>query len=170
MARVYLGLGSNLGDRASNLWEATRQMSALSGLRSLRLSPLYETEPVGPVDQPSFLNAAVAAITTIRPLDLLYACQTIEQRMGRTLGERWGPRLIDIDLLLYGNVRLQSDRLALPHPEVWKRRFVLVPLLDVAVGTRLRWQVAYQLANLAKSPTVVPYRPTSTAQGGRTEV
>lgn len=170
MARVYLGLGSNLGDRARNIWEATRQISALAGVHGLRLSPLYETEPVGPVDQPWFLNAVVETTTTIPPLDLLDACQGIEQRLGRAVGERWGPRLIDIDLLLYSNLRTQSDRLVLPHPELWNRPFALVPLLNVAASKRLRAQVVNRLARWAECPTVVPYRPTGADPAGGTQV
>ncbi|HEY3118587.1 MAG TPA: 2-amino-4-hydroxy-6-hydroxymethyldihydropteridine diphosphokinase [Chloroflexota bacterium] len=93
-------------------------------------------------------------------------CQEIEQRMGRVPSERWGPRVIDIDLLLYANLSLQTDRLVLPHPQLWNRRFVLVPLTDVAVRKTLRDRVGRRLAALPERPTVVPYRPTSKGRGG----
>ena len=92
MTETYLGLGSNLGDRAANLWEASRLLSLLPGCRVERISRLYETAPVGPRDQPWFLNAVVTAITQTPPLGLLAACQQIERQMGRVPSERWGPR------------------------------------------------------------------------------
>jgi 2-amino-4-hydroxy-6-hydroxymethyldihydropteridine diphosphokinase len=132
-ARVgYLGLGSNVGDRESHLQAA---ISALPehGVEVEAVSSLYETEPVGEVlDQPDFLNAAVRIRTALEPEELLDLCKAIEVEQGRMLGgQRHGPRPLDVDLLLLGDVELESERLTLPHPQVTSRRFVLAPLLEL---------------------------------------
>lgn len=145
---VYLSLGSNVGDRAANLWEAVRRLAQLSGSRLIRLSPLYETEPVGPVPQDWFFNAVLCLETPLKPLQLLSAAKRIEQEMGRAPGERWGPRLIDIDILLYDDLRLESEALVIPHPELWDRRFVLDPLKDVLPDGELRRAVESRLEAL----------------------
>jgi 2-amino-4-hydroxy-6-hydroxymethyldihydropteridine diphosphokinase len=131
MTETYLGLGSNLGDRAANLWEAARRLCEVPGCTVERLSLLYETAPVGPQNQGWFLNAVVRADVSLSPRELLAAAKRIELEMGRQPSERWGPRLIDIDLLLFSDESIQSDDLIVPHPELWNRRFVLVPLADV---------------------------------------
>jgi 2-amino-4-hydroxy-6-hydroxymethyldihydropteridine diphosphokinase len=134
----YLGLGSNVGDRESHL------RGAIEGLRQHgvsveAVSSLYETEPVGEIlDQPDFLNAAIRIRTSLEPDPLLDACKAIEAEHGRAFGgPRHGPRPIDIDLLLLGEIELSTDRLTLPHPEVTSRRFVLVPLLELDPHLRL---------------------------------
>jgi 2-amino-4-hydroxy-6-hydroxymethyldihydropteridine diphosphokinase len=129
---VYLSLGSNLGDRLANLHEAVERLRRLEGVSVERVSAAYESEPVGVTDQPRFLNLAAQISTTLDPLELLDAAKRIEREMGRQPGPRWGPRLIDIDLLLYGDASLQSPRLTLPHPEMMRRAFVLVPLAEIA--------------------------------------
>lgn len=154
--RVYLGLGSNLGERAANLWEAVRRVQRLPGCQVRQLSPLYESEPVGYVDQPCFLNAVLGVDVTMAPHELLQAVKGIERQMGRRAGERWGRRVIDIDLLIYGNVALQSERLTLPHPELWNRRFVLLPLKDVLGRGVLRKRVTARLRELSDEPGVRP--------------
>jgi 2-amino-4-hydroxy-6-hydroxymethyldihydropteridine diphosphokinase len=128
----YLGLGSNVGDRESHL------RAAVTGLRDHGvvvegISSTYETEPVGEVlDQPDFLNAAVRIRTELEPEELLDLCKTIEVEQGRVLGgQRHGPRPLDVDVLLLGDVELETERLTLPHPEVTSRRFVLAPLLEL---------------------------------------
>jgi 2-amino-4-hydroxy-6-hydroxymethyldihydropteridine diphosphokinase len=131
VTETYLSLGSNLGDRAANLWEAARRLAILPGCRVERTSHLYETAPIGPRDQPWFLNAVVRAEVEMSAYDLLGAAKRIEQDMGRRPSKRWGPRLIDIDLLLYGDAVIATHDLVVPHPELWNRRFVLVPLIDV---------------------------------------
>jgi 2-amino-4-hydroxy-6-hydroxymethyldihydropteridine diphosphokinase len=140
----YLGLGSNLGDREAHL------LGALELLRRKRIeveavSSAYETEPVGEIlDQPDFLNATVRIATKLEPLELLDLCKAIEAEHGRMFGSpRHGPRPLDLDVLILGDIELRSERLTLPHPEVTTRRFVLEPLLeldpDLALpdGTRL---------------------------------
>jgi 2-amino-4-hydroxy-6-hydroxymethyldihydropteridine diphosphokinase len=132
----YLGLGSNVGDRRANLQGAVDAL-AHHGVRVLASSSIYETEPVGEVlDQREFLNAVIEIETDLEPEALLDACKAVERELGRvTEGEGYvhhGPRPIDVDLLLLGDLRYASDRLSLPHEEVTSRRFVLVPLHELA--------------------------------------
>jgi 2-amino-4-hydroxy-6-hydroxymethyldihydropteridine diphosphokinase len=128
----YLGLGSNLGDRQAHLRRAIEDLRR-HGVEVEAVSAAYETEPVGELlDQPDFLNAAVRIRTEHGPEALLDLCKAIEVEHGRAFGgPRHGPRPIDIDLLLLGDLELQSERLTLPHPELTSRRFVLVPLLEL---------------------------------------
>jgi len=129
----YLGLGSNIGERRAHLLAAVGALPA-HGVAVLASSSTYETEPVGLVlDQPDFLNACVRVETGLGPEELLAACKEVEREVGRaTGGVRHGPRVIDVDLLLLGDLEFRSDRLALPHREVTSRRFVLAPLLELA--------------------------------------
>ena len=132
-ARVgYLGLGSNVGDRESHLGSALRALRE-HDVEVDAVSSAYETEPVGEIlDQPEFLNAAVRIRTELEPEELLDLCKAIEVEEGRMLGgPRHGPRPLDIDLLLLGDLELETERLTLPHAEVTTRRFVLVPLLEL---------------------------------------
>jgi 2-amino-4-hydroxy-6-hydroxymethyldihydropteridine diphosphokinase len=128
----YLGLGSNVGDRAAHLRAAVAALRE-HGVEVEATSSLYETEPVGEIlDQPDFLNAAVRIRVELEPEDLLDLCKAIEVEQGRMLGgQRHGPRSLDLDLLLLGDLELQGDRLTLPHPQVTGRRFVLEPLLEL---------------------------------------
>jgi 2-amino-4-hydroxy-6-hydroxymethyldihydropteridine diphosphokinase len=128
----YLGLGSNVGDRRAHL-QAAVDVLPMHGVRVLASSSVYETEPVGEVlDQRSFFNACVRIDTELGPDDLLEACKTVEQALGRKPGgQRHGPRPIDVDVLLLDDVEHRSERLTLPHEEVSSRRFVLVPLLEL---------------------------------------
>jgi 2-amino-4-hydroxy-6-hydroxymethyldihydropteridine diphosphokinase len=128
----YLGLGSNIGDRRAHLLAAVATLPA-HGVTVTRSSSTYETEPVGLVlDQPEFLNACLAIATELGPEELLDACKATEREVGRTVGgPRHGPRVIDVDLLLLGDLQYTSQRLRLPHSEVSSRRFVLVPLLEL---------------------------------------
>jgi 2-amino-4-hydroxy-6-hydroxymethyldihydropteridine diphosphokinase len=125
---AVIGLGSNLGDRRALLAEAVRALSALGTLG--RVSPLYETAPVGP-PQPMFLNAALSLTTELLPLALLDALLDVERRLGRVRLERWGPRLVDLDILWIAGAAFDSPRLTVPHPELRRRAFALRPLLDV---------------------------------------
>ena len=128
----YLGLGSNVGDRESHLRRAVEDLRG-HGVEVEAVSSLYETEPVGEIlDQPDFLNAAIRIRTELDPDELLDLCKAIEVEHGRAFGgPRHGPRPIDIDLLLLGDLELSTERLTLPHPEVTSRRFVLAPLLEL---------------------------------------
>jgi len=129
----YLGLGSNVGDRRANLQAAIGALPA-HGVRVLASSSTYDTEPVGEVlDQPEFLNACIRIETALDPEDLLDACKAVERELGRRAGGvRHGPRPIDVDVLLLGDETHRSVRLSLPHEQVTSRRFVLVPLLELA--------------------------------------
>lgn len=126
MTKSYLGLGSNLGDRLTNLQRAV-DLFAAAGIRVRRSSRVYETDPVGP-PQPDFLNAVVEVETDLSPRELLRTCLGIEVQLGRVRDERWGPRTIDIDLLTYGRERIEEPDLVVPHPRMHERGFVLVPL------------------------------------------
>jgi len=126
-----LGLGSNVGDRRANLQAAVDALPAV-GVRVTAASSVYDTDPVGEVlDQPSFLNACVLVETGLEPLDLLDAVKRLERDLGRVEGVRHGPRAIDIDVLLLGDIELSHERMSLPHEQVLSRRFVLVPALEL---------------------------------------
>ena len=130
--RGYLGLGSNVGDRLANL-QSARDLLADHGALVVSSSSVYETEPQGELlEQPDFLNAAVEVETELGPEELLDACKVVELEVGRVFGgPRHGPRTIDVDVLLLGDVEQQSERLTLPHRDILARRFVLVPLLEL---------------------------------------
>jgi len=130
MARVYLGLGSNLGDRKANLREALRRLEERVSIHAV--SALYETSPLGPLDQLWYLNAACQGTTELKPKELLAFAKGIEQGMGRVPTVRWGPRIIDIDILFYDGLILRTSDLVIPHPGIPDRPFVLVPLGDIA--------------------------------------
>lgn len=130
----YLGLGSNLGDRAANIGKALSLVAAEAALTSV--SSLYETEPWGYEAQPRFLNAACRIETTASPLELLELLQRIEKAVGRKPTFPLGPRLIDVDILLYGQTTLETAGLVVPHPGLGERAFVLVPLAEIAPEVR----------------------------------
>ena len=136
MAEVFIGLGSNIGDPASNLREAAERLA-----REVRIedaSSAYRTEPVGLREQPFFLNAVVRARSELTPRQVLAALKRIEVAMGRRREIPLGPRIIDLDLLLYDELELDEPGITLPHPRMDERRFVLVPLAEISPGVRLR--------------------------------
>jgi 2-amino-4-hydroxy-6-hydroxymethyldihydropteridine diphosphokinase len=132
---VYLSLGSNIGDREGHLRSALEQLNA-GGVRVLRVSPVYETEPVDVTGQGWFLNLVVEAGTDLFPLQLLARSMRIERDLGRVRTTPQGPRTIDIDILLYGSSRVKTAELEIPHPRMAERRFVLEPLADLAPDLR----------------------------------
>lgn len=130
MAVVFLGLGTNLGSRAENLAAAREQLAAK--LRVLRASSVYETEPWGFREQPAFLNQVLQVETDLSPARLLRYLKRLERQLGRTKSFRYGPRLIDIDILFYAQLVINTRRLQIPHPRLPERAFVLVPLAEIA--------------------------------------
>ena len=144
--RAYLGLGSNLGDRAAHLQFALEGLAERAG-RVVAISPVYETEPVGGPPQPEYLNAVVAVETALSPRELLRVAKELEAVAGREPpepGKRWGPRPLDIDVLMVGDERVDEPDLVVPHPRIHQRAFVLAPLADVApemvVAPSAGWQ------------------------------
>jgi 2-amino-4-hydroxy-6-hydroxymethyldihydropteridine diphosphokinase len=127
----YLALGANLGDRLANLQRAVDELAATPGIRVVRSSRVYETEPVGGPEQPEYLNAALEVETDLAPHDLLEACLAVEGAMGRVRDERWGPRPIDVDVLTFGTETIDEPDLTVPHPRMHERGFVLVPLAEL---------------------------------------
>ncbi len=132
MATAYVSLGSNLGDRAENLWVALQKIGELQSTRIVKFSTFHETDPVGGPPQGKFFNAAARLETELEPHELLHGLQKIEREMGRPADhERWGPRVIDLDLLTYDNLVLNTPELTLPHPRMKERDFVLDPLSEI---------------------------------------
>ena len=133
--RVFIGLGSNLGDRARNIAEAIEALADLGS--SVRSSALFESAPLGGPVQGPYLNAVVVMDTDLAPRSLLDECLAIERAHGRERRERWGPRTLDLDVLLYGDRQIDEPGLTVPHPRMVERRFVIEPLLDVDPAARL---------------------------------
>jgi len=131
LAKVALSLGSNIGDRFAHLEKAFAALSTLERTSLSSTSPIYETAPWGDTDQNSFLNACAIIQTQLAPQDLLARLKDIEEDLGRTTTRRWGPRVIDIDILIYDDLELQTNTLTIPHVNLVNRVFVLVPLLDI---------------------------------------
>ena len=134
MSRVYLASGSNLGDRLDNLHRAVKAMP--STVNPVAFSTVYETPPWGYLDQPAFLNQVVRAETDLEPLALLRFLKHLERKLGRKPGVRYGPRLIDLDILLYEDLVFDDPKLVIPHPRLAERAFVLVPLTEIAPDLR----------------------------------
>lgn len=135
MKTIYLSLGSNIGDREANLRAAIDRLGT-AGIQTLRVSPIYETEPVDYRPQAWFLNLVLEAQTALFPLQLLTRTSRVERALGRVRTAPKGPRTIDIDILLYGNVAMKTVQLEIPHPRMAERRFVLAPLADLAPALR----------------------------------
>jgi len=134
---AFVGIGSNLGDREGNLRRAIKLLSAEDGVDVVAVSEIRETDPVGPVEQGPFLNGAVRIETDLAPRELLERLLAVEERLGRVRRERWGPRTIDLDLLLYGDDVVDEPGLAVPHPRLHERRFALEPLADLDPGLEI---------------------------------
>ena len=136
---AFLGFGSNIGERERILAEAVARLREHPSIRVSAVAPLYETEPVGVTDQPAFLNTVCRITTSLDPEALLEATLDIERELGRVRTIRWGPRTIDIDVLLYDNQEIRTPALTVPHPRLMERAFVLVPLLDVMEESERHW-------------------------------
>ncbi len=148
---IFIGLGSNLNQPAENIRAAFGALSELEGMHSPLISPLYKTPPFGVKDQPDFVNAVAQFQTTLDPLPILNSLLGIEKKMGRVRKEKWGPRLIDLDLLFYGRHVINEEGLTVPHPGIAEREFVLIPMRDVAPDwihpllSKSIWDLAAQL-------------------------
>jgi 2-amino-4-hydroxy-6-hydroxymethyldihydropteridine diphosphokinase len=132
MPIAYVGLGSNIGDKAGNILRALDILSQFDGIKVTKVSSFYETEPIGYEDQDWFINAVAQVETIFSPEELLSTFKKVEQIMGRKNTIRWGPREIDLDLLMYDQLYFESPGLVIPHPRLHERAFVLVPLAEIA--------------------------------------
>lgn len=129
---VYIGLGSNLGDRHAYIARAVDELKRIRDSKLVSISSVYESDPFGKTDQPKFFNAAAEIETALLPAELLAELQSIEMKVGRTSTERWGPREIDLDILAYDGVVFEDEHVTVPHPGIAERKFVLVPLKEIA--------------------------------------
>ena len=134
MVKAYLGLGSNIGNRELQLNEAIKILHAYQGIQVTQVSHIYETEPVGYTNQPKFLNLCIEIETELNPQSLLKCCLATEQQLHRKREIRWGPRTLDVDILLFGDQIIEQDKLSVPHPRMKERSFVLIPLNDIATN------------------------------------
>lgn len=147
---TYIGLGSNLGDSRQILSEAITKLKTLG---MVKVSRLYQSPPMGPQDQPNYLNAVAELNTDLAPLDLLDHLQRFEQEAGRVRLRRWGERTLDLDLLIYGNEKIHNERLTVPHIGILQRDFVVIPLLDLDADLRINDQPLKNL-ELIQQPTL----------------
>lgn len=131
-ALVYLGLGSNLKDKRHNLLKAIKELKQSHETKVIKQSSFYKTQPVGKPDQPDFLNAVVLIETSLKPKPLMRQLLALEKKLGRIRKEKWGPRIIDLDILFYNRVVIRQRNLIIPHPRLHQRRFVLEPLAEIA--------------------------------------
>jgi 2-amino-4-hydroxy-6-hydroxymethyldihydropteridine diphosphokinase len=156
---AYIGLGSNLGDGIQNCRRALEAIGSDPRNRLVQCSPPYRTEPVGKRDQDWFINGVAAVETSMTPGDLLEFLLSVEDRMGRVRKEKWGPRIIDLDILFYGDRVLDGNNLRIPHPRLQERRFVLVPLSDIApdlVHPVFRRTISRLLTELKSEEMILP--------------
>lgn len=151
MKKAYLAFGSNIGDGAGNVLQAWDVLALVPGICPLRLSRLYRTAPWGYADQPDFINACGVIETSLSPEALLGVCLGVEAGMGRVRQIKNGPRVIDVDLLLYEGETRDTEELILPHPRMWERTFVLEPLLDVAETPELQDRIRTSLQQLGEA-------------------
>jgi len=136
-SRIFLGLGSNLGERERNLGQAVSHINEISETIVAKISSIYETEPVGNVEQNTFLNAVLEVRSSLGPFELLQHLQNIEIIMGRVRQQEWGPRVIDLDVLTFGDFNINHPKLTIPHPHITNRRFVLEPLCEIASDLKI---------------------------------
>lgn len=142
MPRVCIGIGTNRGVKTHNISMALEKLSTL--LRNIRVSSIYESEPYGNVNQPNFYNLVVCGETTVPPIELLSCLKRFERLIGRTPSKRWGPREIDLDMLTYGSMRMDTPFLSIPHPDMSNRVFVIIPLIEIEPGILYRMPPAVE--------------------------
>lgn len=150
MVQAYLGLGSNIGNRYKQLMQAIDILDHFDGIKVTQVSPIYETAPVGYTEQPQFLNLCVEINTQLIPRELLNCCLETEKQLHRVREVRWGPRTLDVDILLYGDDIIELDQLTIPHPRMTERAFVLIPLNDIA-STKIEPHSKQTIGNLVKA-------------------
>ena len=163
MPLVFISIGSNLGDRIENCITAVQEISSFANI--LAVSSIYETEPVGQEDQPYFINCVIKIETGLSPSGLLASLQSVEDKLGRRREERWGPRVIDLDVIFYNDLIIATDELTIPHPRAHLRRFVLLPLYEIApekVHPVLKTSASDLLNELKDSKDVVKVSEFST--------
>jgi 2-amino-4-hydroxy-6-hydroxymethyldihydropteridine diphosphokinase len=136
--RAFIALGSNMGDRAANLKEAIQMLAEHPGINLVSYSSIYETDPIGYEEQAEFLNMVIAADTDRTPHELLEVCMSIEKELGRKREFKWGPRIIDLDILLYNHENMIPEDLIIPHPRMKERAFVIVPLAEIGERTEVQ--------------------------------
>ncbi|WP_075979849.1 2-amino-4-hydroxy-6-hydroxymethyldihydropteridine diphosphokinase [Bacillus massilinigeriensis] len=129
--QAYIALGSNIGDRYENLRQAINELATNNEIHLENTSSIYETDPVGYEDQDQFLNMVIKVNTSLKPMELLMVCQEIEKKLGRKREIHWGPRTIDLDILLYNQENIEAENLMIPHPRMTERAFVIIPLLEI---------------------------------------
>lgn len=159
MKFCYLGLGSNLGDREQNLRKAVELLNANKEINLLKISSIYAAKPVGYLEQPDFLNIVVQAETTLSPADLLAACWSIEGQLKRIRTYHWGPRTIDVDILLYDDLRINTPQLAIPHPLMEQRLFVLIPLAEISPQLCLHGRTIQERISEIGDQEIFIYKP-----------
>lgn len=155
--QAFVGVGANLGDRWATMGGALGRLAVASGIAALEASPVYETAPVGVLDQPEFLNLVAGVETTLTPEALLALLQSLEQAAGRRREVRWGPRTLDLDLLLFEGETRSGPELVLPHPRLWERAFVTMPLRDLV--NRERWRVRPAWSDVRTRLASLPFGP-----------
>jgi 2-amino-4-hydroxy-6-hydroxymethyldihydropteridine diphosphokinase len=162
---VYIGIGSNIGDKTTNCQTAVECLAEAG--RIVGVSSFYYTEPVGYKEQEDFINAVASLQTSLSPSELLRICHAIEDRLGRRRTVRWGPRTVDLDILLYGDLVVSRPDLVIPHPLMALRKFVLAPLVEIApavIHPTLNKTMIQLLSELQKSHTVIKCKPENKAQ------
>lgn len=164
--RAFIGLGGNVGDPLAAMAKALRELDAAHGVAVVRVSSAYRTPPWGKTDQPDFFNAAAELVTTLPPRQLLELCLDTERRLKRVRAERWGPRIIDIDILKYGEETLSEEGLEIPHPRMLDRAFVLLPLAEIAPDIDLAGETAqYRAARSDQSGIIKQSSPSDWWRG-----
>lgn len=150
MSRAWIAFGANLGDRRQSFQAALRKFGETGSTRLVRGSRVYETEPVGPGEQDKYWNAVLEVETSLTARELLNECLRIETDLGRVRVERWGPRVMDLDLLLYNDLRVSEEGMEIPHPRLTERNFVLIPLADLIPAVRIEGRSVAQWLELCE--------------------
>ncbi|MBM7555189.1 2-amino-4-hydroxy-6-hydroxymethyldihydropteridine diphosphokinase [Halanaerobacter jeridensis] len=157
MDKAYLGLGTNIGEREKNLRAAVAHIKKTTDVEVTEVSSIYETEPWGYEEQNQFLNLCLKIKTDLKPQELLEKCQQIEKRMGRKREEKWGPRIIDIDILIYDNLEVNTSKLVIPHPRIQERAFVLVPLQELDSNLMIKGKSIAQWLEQVSTSGIINY-------------